>query len=83
MRIIILEGQYNRLKEQISLSGLIPMGKEIVDKINNYVNNVKPDIESRGKKLFPANDMVVKNPNFKNILQRVYIFLLYNIFIYK
>ena len=74
MRIIILEEQYNRLKEQISLSTLTPkvMGVEVVelvDKVNNYVDNVRPDIESRGKKLFPVNDMVVKNPNFKNTPQ--------------
>ena len=76
MRIIILEEQYNRLKEQISLSTIIPKGREIVNKgmeivnkVNSYVDNIKPDIESRGKKLFPANDMVAKNPNFKNTLQ--------------
>jgi len=71
MRIILLEEQYNRLKEQRSLTSLIipTISAELVDKVNNYVDDIRPDIESRGKKLFPANDMVVKNSNFKNTPQ--------------
>ena len=36
------------------------------EKLNHFINKIRPEIEERAKRLFPANDLVKKDPNFKN-----------------
>jgi hypothetical protein len=75
MEILITENQYKLLKEQNlfaraleSRDGIQTLVKLIVngiDKITNYVEVIRPKIENMGKKLFPANEMILKNPKLK------------------
>ena len=47
-------------------------GIKIMDgfkKFENFLEVIRPDIENRGKKLFPANDLAGKNPNFKKTIE--------------
>ncbi len=76
MKILLRQSQYNTLLEQdLSLnSKLLKMFstsgvEDVYHKIESFsyfVDNIKPRIEEMGKKLYPANDMVAKNPKFKN-----------------
>lgn len=47
-------------------------GLKIMDgfkKFENFLEVIMPDIENRGKKLFPANELATKNPNFKKTIE--------------
>lgn len=71
MKIILSEKQYFLLSEQlvhlspINSLPLIAKLKDDKDNWDYFTNVVRPEIEKRGQKLFPANEMVVKNPKFK------------------
>jgi hypothetical protein len=78
MKIVITESQYLKLNEQTSLMSRLNLDAvtksssiigNTAKNINLFVNEIRPDIENRAKKLFPANDMVIKNPNFKKTPQ--------------
>lgn len=76
MKILITQSQYNTLLEQnsglksellkmFSTSGILDIYRKI-ERFSYFVDDIRPRIEEMGKKLYPANDMVAKNPKMKN-----------------
>lgn len=77
MKIIITESQKNNLINTISeqnniasphtISGsMFFIYRELKQKWDEFTDRIRPKIESDAKKLYPANDMVKKNPQLKN-----------------
>lgn len=74
MKYIITEQQYVRIIEQEdsifkNLGGMGTLAYDLTKKIANFANEIRPKIEDLGKKFFPANDMVKKDPKFKTTPQ--------------
>lgn len=82
MKILLRQSQFNTLLEQdldlgsklmsIGTSGISKLSKDIYDKyemFSTFVDDIRPRIEEMGKKLYPANDMVAKDPKLKTTPQ--------------
>lgn len=76
MKIIITEKQYSLIKEQFPqekmasvLGGLGTFGVFVsknIDQMDKFANEIRPEIERKGMQLFPANDMVKKDPKLRS-----------------